>query len=557
MRKSKNSYRKVAAVFAVALSVLVVSGSGAGAATTTTRVRGAAKSQAISVKVTLPSSAQLKTVLKGLGVDASAIPETKGITVEQVISLNSADVDPSSGAKGFAAALAGYADIAGLARPELNRSVSSSCASASCASREETAVLRKNLLEEAIPGGIGIIEIAGAESESSSNTSSINRTALARLNINLAKLIGPNAPLAAVGEALASLTTTVNNTVLPAVNPVLANVENTLIGALPAAVRQEIDPIVTLGTINPIPDLRTVDLIDLTVLAGRADITPKKTSGGVDLLTASSESKVTDVKILGNWATIGSVFAKATAHGPLKTTEEDLGTITFRRGTTPALPASGADAKKYADYQEKAKQFITKLPAELLDGKPVLDVQNINLGGLVGVKLTAEDILDLNNVAKIRRILDGAIPANDAKTQVMNAFDLIARTSGITVDRVRGGLQKDFNVAMSGGDRSQADAQFLVKAVSDTLRIRVEPKIPVGLKNVDLTKGIPVLQDSDFVSTGISVEVTLPNADASVAQGKVLGVEFARTGVTTPFMAAFFLIGAAILVRRFALSSAK
>lgn len=546
MRGSSKTFRRLAGLSAAVVAVLAMAMPSA-TATGVSKVHSHAASQALKVSLTLPSSAQLKAVLKSAGVEADALPASEAITVEQVISWNNADMNKISGAKGFATALATSANLAGVQKLDRNDSVSSSCNASSCDSANSIAALRATLLDQVVEGGIGTVELAGAESASKSKDETLNRTALARININLAKLIGAGGPLAAVGDALGTLTDSVNNAVLPTVNPALKNAEDTLASNLPAAIKKELDEIITLGTINPIPDLRSVDLLDLTVLAGRADIT-KSTVAGSKVIQAISESKVTDISILGDWAKIGSVVATAKAQGPLEGIDADFGEIRLDKRTN--APVSSADAKRLAAVNAataKLKSFRS-----LLQATPSMKIENMNIGGLLGVHVSDSYLVSLSGLSRLEKVLGESIDdGNPAKAQIINAFKLIARTSGVTIEKIPGSVLTKVDPALSG---TRSGSNFHAIAQSDMLKIRVEPAIPVGLKDADLSAGVPVLKDDDFVSTGIAIEVTLPSAAASVAQGAVLGVRYARTGVGTPFFAAFLLLGAALIVKRFALS---
>jgi hypothetical protein len=122
---------------------------------------------------------------------------------------------------------------------------------------------------------------------------------------------------------------------------------------------------------------------------------------------------------------------------------------------------------------------------------------------------------------------------------------MLYNIAGITVENVGTQIVKQANFA---------------SAKAGTLRITVAPKLPVLGSLSQLTGGaVPSLDSIKYVSTGIALQIELPNSSAASSVGAaVLGKTFpgpkARTGVGTPFALAFVLIGAAIVVKRYALA---
>ena len=97
-------------------------------------------------------------------------------------------------------------------------------------------------------------------------------------------------------------------------------------------------------------------------------------------------------------------------------------------------------------------------------------------------------------------------------------------------------------------------------AKSDQLQIFVEPRLPIvtNLKDRIPAGGVVPRLDTktDFVDSGVVLEVDLPQASSFVTQGaQVLALSYAKTGIAGPmWFAAMMLFGVAILVRKFVTS---
>ena len=240
-----------------------------------------------------------------------------------------------------------------------------------------------------------------------------------------------------------------------------------------------------------------------------ANVTPfTPTSGpgkGVKGLKAASHAKIANLDILGTgkdaWAHVGAV---------------GLTTESFANGVK-GVASAGAD----------------------------VEIVGANVGGLLGLDVPTDLLRDLTNGNAVKEVIKNlGLPEED---ELLAAVDLIYMTAGITIDT----FGEVTNVDPKGN---------FANASAGTLAITVEPKIPnptAVLASLDAGDIVPRLGKSDFVSTGLILKVTLPNASSAVSMGKVLSEDFPpppRTGVGTPLMAGVVLIGAAAMVRRFALA---
>jgi hypothetical protein len=528
--KVRNSLRRSAAVLAVAVATFVAAGSGAQAAPVLPSVlNGVADAQALHIKLVLPTLPALQNTLSSvLGVPTSALPALPAqltsllnsvSNIDEVISLNHGEVMQGvtktvDHALGFANPLTGTLDSVLKTVGVNSTAVSSSCTKgAGCTSSNPLPSQIQNGLNIALPAGLGSIKIAGAQSATSNLLDTQNLTGLVDIKLGLSGLLA-NPALAPVRDAIKQLTDTLNNNVITAVNGAIGPVIDQLNGVIQqtplAPVKAELDKLVTLNkVINAIPDLTQADLLDLSVLTAGANVTKAVGASGATGIMSSSNSKIANLDILkigsaNGWAHIDAI---------------NLATKAFANGVK-------------ADSIASAVQSIT----------------GGNLGGLLGLHIANQDLADLLNgtalTSTLQQVLKQAnLPANLGDSLV-GAVKMLYNIAGITVENVGTQIVKQANFA---------------SAKAGTLKITVAPKLPVLGSLSQLTGGaVPSLDSIKYVSTGIALQIELPNSSAMSAMGAtVLPVHFggpkARTGVGTPFALAFILIGAAIIVKRYAL----
>lgn len=506
MLKRKGTARRAAAAIAVTVGIMAISGTGANAAVQGLPeiLNGKADSQALKIELQLPSTDTLNAALGELGLGVVDLPGgLLGQRLEQTISLNhgevlrSAKASIADHASGFAAPLLG---LLGADKAETR------CDDNGCGGTRAASGLTVNVLDQVIPGGIGTIKIANAVSNTTSVVDTRNASGLAEVNLSLANLFKIEA-LAPLAEALNTLRETVNDTVLPTVNPVLEQVGGLvedLVNDTP------LEDAVEVGGINPIPDFTKVDLLDLEILKSFADVrpfTPKSGAGkGVKGLLGESAAKVANLDILGTgteaWAHVGAV---------------GLNTSAFANGVKGAAVA-GSD----------------------------VEIVGADVGGLLGLSVPTDTLRALVDGTAVREVIDNLdLPLEQ---DLLNTVDLIYLTAGIDIDA----FGKNIDIDPKGNFAS---------ASAGTLRIRVEPKIPNPAALLEAPTGgatvVPALTEDDFVSTGLVLQVTLPNASSAASIGKVLSQDFPEpptTGVGLPLLGAVALIGSAIGVRRFALA---
>lgn len=358
-------------------------------------------------------------------------------------------------------------------------------------------------LNAALPLDIGHVKLGAGASKITCVGSMFDlasETALTQVKLNLASLVGSNGQLAAVGDALRTLTTQVNSTVLPVVNQQVDTAKGVLEGVLPEAGKKELDKLVTIGHIKELPNLDAVDLLSFTVLGSNANISPLEKSGRTSFL-AKNDSKVVDVSVLGGWAKIGVI---------------GLSTETYANG-------NAADAIAKANVK----------------------INEIDLGGLLGINLQNETLRDLADVESTKAKLEALTPeaAKPALQELFAAVDLLYNIAGLDVEIAKTKTLKGANQAL---------------AEAGTVTLRLEPKLPdLAALTAAVTSGngvIPRLTKDQFKSAGVIVEVDFPTAASQVAIGKAQGVAFARTGIGTPWLIAMALIGLALVVRRFAVA---
>lgn len=545
---------RAAIVTTLALAVTASTGAGAfGAGVSGKPLAAEAEAQALRIRLTLPSAAALKATLGKLGVDVSALPvDRPAITLDQVVSLNRGQVSPKE-TSGYATVVA--TSLSGLdttvdktLSDALTKSVSSRCAGTACTGGDPIAARRVPLTYES--HDLGLVELAGASSSTKVGNTK-NTTDLVQVRLDLGSLIGSGGELAAVGDGLAAMMTAINENILPVINPVIAQVE----GSLP-----EITDIIQLGTLKPLPDPTKVSLLDLTVLGGNASITPDVVDDQ-DIIRSLSDAKVVDLGILGDWISIGSVLARAETYASRQL---------FPKANVPTDPSAAANDSTVATVlREKQRTDLAAMINSLpLYAKSSMKISDMSLGGLLGVNGTA--LLNYAGITPIVEELRSEVPAGleAGFNDLLATATLLDKIAGVKIEQIKGGdlVSRAHNSELKTAlDKANGDTiasvlagvgvSYGASARSDRVRITVEPKIPL-LQNAKTVPGssVPQLTDADYVSTGISLTVDLPSAYSAVGQGVVVAGFNAVTGVGTPLVAAFLLLGAALLVRRFALN---
>ena len=540
--------RRAMGTLVLAVGMLAYSAAGAGAVGVRPALLGVADSHAIKIKLTLPSPDQLRATLEALGVPKGAIPKlpadcktpvgdlpTDGCTIEQVISLNQSSVGPGR-ATGTASLLAGL----------LQQSVSTTCTTSGCNESQSMGQKIEKILDPIIKGGIGTVKVAGADSMAKGLRTSVNSTGLVHVDLSLANLIGPGGLLAVVGENLNTLTSTVNDLLDSNINPALEQLFK-----LAPILKDTLKDFGEVGPIKHIPTLTNTSLLNLDVLTGNASVQP-----GANRFVAQSESRVSDIHILGTWLTIDSIVAKAQAFVDLNSNQK-------LAAVDPESPAFGKDAQK----------VFSSLP---VDATRSLGLTAIDLAGLLkiggGTRASIEEKL-MNNagvllVEQTLREHEKDLPGTEKSIEdLIAAIDILTNTAGITVDRIKGfrDVPKSFHAgsitshpdARTTETDSDANLNLKAESLSDMIRILVAPKIPL-VQNGFTPAGslVPRLGPEDYVPTGLKLEIDLPRAHAMVAQGAaVLGFHIARTGVPgVRWLAVIMLVGAAVMIRKFALS---
>lgn len=535
MRTKRSVTRRIAAALALAVGVLGASGP-AGAAVKVTSLPGeefrpyvnaSSDTQALSIRLTIPAAgidiSQAVSLAHGevqYSDDAQLLKEflspargNSDARGNPIVAPKAADFAKSPLAKrtadkasAWASQLQGIATVPAALQSTVDSALKSLPQPAGVSftrANDKAGCTPSTNDSSAQKVGLPIGEVAiGAANSSTACKSSIfemhGDTALTKVNLNLASLIGAGQPLAAVGDALRSLTDTINAQVLPTVNTQIDTAVGQLNGVLPQSVKDELQDTVTVGRINPIPDLSKVSLLNLTVLGSTADIEPL-TKGGRTSLVASNSSKVTDISALGGWATIGVV---------------GLNTSTYANGI-------------------KGMGFA----------KADVEVTGANLGGLLGLHLPSQRIRDLANIENLKKQVNQNTPAElkPVADQLNAAIDVLATIAGISVDVL--------------GTSTTKNPKNTAEATAGTLTLKIEPKIPTADALTALQSGnLSALTADKFQSAGVALEVTFPKASSRVVVQGVLGEAFARTGLPWHWMGALILLGGAVMVRRFALS---
>lgn len=499
--------RKGAAALVLAVGALAITGTGAGAAVTTPdTLDGFANSTALKVKLVVPSPDELKARLVAAGIPVSAIPNTNisGITLEQAIAVNSGNARKQgsvTSASGFAASAIGSL---------LNRSARSSCSRAACTEGESSTILPKTTLLGPVspPAGIGSIEIGAADSMTSSFLDTKNRTGLVTVDLDARQLLGAGGSLSVVGNALTSLTSTVNNSVLPVVNPVIQTFIDTIDGLdVAKPVRDELYNYATLGQVKPLQDPTTTKLLSLDVLSSDANVVRETQENTVGLKSTSS-ANIADLKILGGWVSVDSLKLSSLAY------------------------ANAASATATATNNST--------------------VVGATLGGLVNVDISKSDLVRLTDPETLSNVIRETVPGLDTQVEdVVAAIHLLYNIAGIKVELLPAVEEKDV-----ARDKSASVAY----AKAGTIRITVEPKIPVLANGVTPAgSAVPRFGADDYVSTGLSLTVDLPATEVKATAGTVKCIGGPGcpppTGVGTAWGAILLLFGAAFTVKRFGFAS--
>lgn len=540
MSISRGSVHRWSAAVLVALAMLLVAGPGAQAANISTIKNAKADAQALHIVLNIPSSDALKATLKAIGVDVSAVPDglTTAQTLEIAVSKDHGAVT-LAGATGSSTVLA--VSLNGQPLDQMNVSVSSSCEKASCAGK--AAVAEQTV---PLPNDIGYVTLTGAKSDSTSKTSTLNETALVKVHIDLQPLFkGTLAPLAG---PVTQATDTVNTSVLPPVNGALDTIEK----ALPTT---EPIPGVKLGTIRNLPSPATVPLLDLTVLPGGATI-----KNGI---VAEATAQIEDLSVLGGWLNMKTVTATAMA-STSKSVPTDLNAAVTAIAKRARTDLAGAQAMA-ADVNRQLAADKKKLPSAKAASDLVLG------GGSLAGLATVDANKLLAGFAGIAPIVNNLVPdaAPDVKAELIAAATLADQIAGISISRVAGDkgtittektpeqqikverIGRNIRVGLS--DEDAVASAFSAHAESDQMVLNVAPNLP-KLDALAAKAGVvPALSKSDFVASGIVLRVEMPKASAQLGNTtEVLGVAFARTGVGSHVMLAVLLIGAAVLVKKFA-----
>lgn len=489
---------KVISAVAVGASALFALTAPAASAAMPKVLNANAGSQALKVTLKVPSIPQLRAALIAAGLPVDAVPAVDvSPLATQVIDVarNGAAATKSAGtmhSEGFADPIGGSIK---------SQNAQSSCNDAACDNATNIVAQRIDL-----PNDLGYVDIAGATSVNPTHLRSAQKTAAVDVNLSLESVL--NKELAAVAGVLDTLRTSLNTTVVPQLNSAIDTVKTTVDGVdalLP--VKRELDRIITVDHVKPIPDLSEVDLVTGRVLGGIAKVTDE-TRNGMTGLAAHSESEIVNLSLLGGWATIGSIRVEADAFA------------------NSVKGAAGSDANS------------------------VTDIANVDLGGLLGVHISADDLIRLTESETLKAVARDTMKelgVNQDLTNIENAIELVYDTSGISV------------VKLSNTEKV-SPAGILAEAAANSLLIKIEPKLPNFNKLREGLAGgsVPLLANSDYIPTGLSLTVELPTATAWVQATSVKSVCVGScvpiTGVGTPWLLAIALIGMAIAVRKFALA---
>ena len=499
---TKNRLKAIAAASAAASALFALTAPSAQAAEIPKVLNGFADSQALHITLRAPSIPQLRAAMIAAGLPVDALPAvdvSEPLVQTLTVALNHGGTNKSGASMhsgGYAIALSG-----GDTEP----TVETSCRAASCSGATAAQSLAAHRLD--LPSSLGYLDIAGASSTSTTHLSTSSKTAAIDVNVSLESVL-QNQSLAAVSSALETLRGQLNTTVVPALNGAIDTVQTTVddVAAL-APLKAELDRIITVDHVKPIPDLSKVDLVTGRVLAGAASLADETRDGTTGLL-ARSGSEIVDLELLGGWASIGSIKVLAEAFA------------------NSVKGAGGADANSRTD------------------------IANVDLGGLLGVHVSADDLIHLTQSSTVKALARDTMKElglNQDITDIENAIELVYDVAGISIVKL-------------GNTEKVSPAGILAEATANSLLIKIEPKLPNFTKlQAGLAGGhVPLLADSDYVPTGLSLTVELPNASASVAatsvQSVCIGSCVPVTGIGTPWIVALSMLALALLVKRFALA---
>lgn len=496
---TKTRVKAIAGAALAASALFAMSAPSAQAADIPKVLNGTAGSRAMRISLRVPSIPELRAAMLAAGLPVSALPNvevSEPLIQDLEVAVTQGDANKSGAVM----------HAQGWVRPLTPDTKSQTfCDKASCQGDAAATSLAAHRVE--LPSDLGFVDIAGAVSKSLTHLSTENRAAAVDVNVSLESVLN-NASLSAVAGALETLRSSLNTTVLPPLNGAIDDVNDTLdsVAAL-APLKAELDRIITVDHINPIPDLSKVDLVTGRVLGGLANVSDD-TRKGMTGLTARSGSEIVDLELLGGWASIGSIKVAAEAY---------------------ANSVKGAGAA---------------------DANSVTDIANVDLGGLLGIHVSADDLIHLTESETMKALVRDTAKAaglNQDLSNIENAIELVYDVAGISVVK----LQNTETVSPAG---------IKAEATANSLLIKIEPKLPNMAKlQAGLAGGkVPLLADSDYVPTGLSLTVELPNAVAKVTATTVesvcIGSCVPITGIGTPWIVALTMLGLAVVVKRFALA---
>lgn len=499
------SARRMAATTVAAFGLTALLAPSAGAASMPPVLSGEAKATALTVTVSIPSLAELRSALIAAGYPVSALPsvdildDTLSLVVastdaQSTHSPGTTDIDAMNVASGWAAPL--------LGKPVSAPKSQTRCDTTSCANSVSVA---KDTIVLPAPLDLGKIDIAGAHSSTTSYFDTVSETGLIDVDLSMGRLIGSGAPLAAIGTALDQVRTAVNSNVVPPLNDSIDTVNAALNGVAPLQpLKRELDRIITVDHIKPLPDLRTVDLVTGRVLGSHSSLADA-TRANVTGLQAKAESQIVNLEVLGGWASIDSIHVLAEAY------------------------ANGIKGKNDATSVSNT------------------DIVNASLGGLLGIHVSAADLEHLLDPATLKGVVRDTLPpaASAAVDEIAAAIDIIYNVSNVTLERL-------------SSSKLVSPAGVKAQATSNSLRLRVAPQIPNFAKLTAAGAGVPRLAKSDYTPSGLVISIDLPSASAAVAATNVLPVCIGScvpiTGVEHKVLFGLMLLGLAIGVRRYALS---
>lgn len=484
-----------------AVAALALTAPAANAVTVPRVMYANADTQALHVSVNLPSVPQLKAALLAAGYPVSEIPAPENLAVvdHTLYIAKSTAASTKTGQKNIFSS----SETRPVAGSITSPGAKSFCDAISCDAADS---IKEGNLQLDLPLALGAIDYGLANTDATSYFKSLGETAAMELNMTLADLLGSGKTLAPLGEALDTVAATINANVLPTVNTAIDTAKTTVDGiAVLQPLKRELDRIITVDHVDPLPKFSTSELLTGTVLGGRSSVT-EEVRGGTTGMLARSSSTVTDLKILGGWASIDSISVEAMAYA----------------NSVPGL-GEAVPTKK-------------------------MDVLNSNLGGLLGIHISADDLIRLATAETSKAVVRDTLKTagvDQAITDLENAVDILYNTVGVTITK----LADEAEVGKGGLSAS---------SVARSMRIVIQPKLPKLDRLTSRSGGtiVPALTAADYVPTGIHIAVDLPyamaQAGATTTQVFCVGSCIPVTGVAGKWFVAFGLLGAALLVRRFA-----